>query len=248
MLVRRGFRPSATSADLPFAAEDAPALGALAEKLGHYAFRLFMRGAIEDASGFTPARTTRYLRPDQAGRFAEDLVALGLARRLPRGRYALRHPARNFGGTLEWYVARELRSRFGMDALYGLKFGTRGVGGDLDVVAAAEGKLIYLELKSSPPRHLSGEEVAAFVARLRALRPHVSLFVMDTALRLADKVVPMLTAAIRDRGAPVAPKRIVRDVWALTPHLYAVSAKGDLLANIGRALAEGLRALSPETP
>jgi hypothetical protein len=30
--------------------------------------------------------------------------------------------------------------------------------------------------------------------------------------------------------------------------LHAVSATGDLLANVGRALAEGLRALSPETP
>jgi hypothetical protein len=37
-------------------------------------------------------------------------------------------------------------------------------------------------------------------------------------------------------------------VWALTPHVYAVSAKGDLVSNIGRALAEGLRALSPEAP
>jgi hypothetical protein len=77
----------------------------------------------------------------------------------------------------------------------------------------------------------------------------VSLFVMDTALRLADKVVPMLVTALRRRGGPRStPRRIVRDVWALTPHVYAVSAKGDLVSNIGRALAEGLRALAPEAP
>jgi hypothetical protein len=249
MLVRRGFRPSATSADLPFAPEDTEVLDPLSEKLGHYAFRLFLRGAIQKAGGFAPAKTTRYLKPEQASRFAEDLVTLGLARRLPRGRYALRRAARSFGGTLEWYVARELRRRHGMDTLCGVKCGARGVGGDLDVVAAAEGKLVYLELKSSPPRHLSGEEVGAFLERVRALRPHVSLFVMDTALRLADKVLPMLVAAMRRRGrTPSAPRRIVRDVWALTPHVYAVSAKGDLVSNIGCALAEGLRALAPEAP
>ena len=116
MLVRRGFRPSATSADLPFGTEDTEATDALSDRLGHYAFRLFLRGAIQKAGGFAPAGTTRYLKADQAKRFAEELVRLGLARRLPAGRYALLHPARSFGGTLEWYVARELRRRYGMDA------------------------------------------------------------------------------------------------------------------------------------
>jgi hypothetical protein len=32
---------------------------------------------------------------------------------------------------------------------------------------------------------------------------------------------------------------------SLTPHLFAVNAKPDLVANIGRALAKGLLALAP---
>jgi hypothetical protein len=36
-----------------------------------------------------------------------------------------------------------------------------------------------------------------------------------------------------------------RELWALTPHIFAVNAKPDLVANIGRALAEGLLALAP---
>ena len=39
-------------------------------------------------------------------------------------------------------------------------------------------------------------EVAAFFDRLRLLRPDVALFVVDTALRLGDKVVPMLGAEL----------------------------------------------------
>jgi hypothetical protein len=70
---------------------------------------------------------------------------------------------------------------------------------------------------------------------------------MDTALRLSDKVVPMLREELARRHgrAPLEARRVERELWALTPHLFAVNAKPDLVANIGRALAEGLRALAP---
>jgi hypothetical protein len=247
MLARRGFHPKAAPRDLPFPPElDEPTRAQVTARLGHYAFRLFLRGAIERSASFTPGETTRFLKPGAARELAEELVSLGLAARTGANRYRLTWPARNFGGTLEWYVAQELRRRFGFDVATGLKFGARGVGGDLDIVAAAEGKLVYLELKSSPPKHLSEGEVAAFVSRLRALRPDVALFVVDTALRLSDKVLPMLVAGLeRYREDPLTPRRVERELWALTPHVYAVNAKPDLLANIGRAIAEGFLALGP---
>ena len=149
----------------------------------------------------------------------------------------------SFGPTLEWYVARELRRRLGCDVATGVKFRAPGLGGDLDVVAAVEGKLIYLELKSSPPKHLTEGEAAAFFARVQRLHPDVAVFAMDTALRLSDRVLPLLVAGM---GAGAAsPRRIERDLWALTPHLYAVSAKADLVTNVCRVVAEGLIALGP---
>ncbi|HEY3357862.1 MAG TPA: hypothetical protein VGQ83_31715 [Polyangia bacterium] len=245
MLARRGLRVAPGRPDLPFPPDLAgAAAAALAAELRHYGFRLFLRGAIRDGAGFTPAQTTRYLTPAQARACAEALVALGLARRLPRGRYALSHPARTFGGTLEWYVAWELRETLGFETARGLKLRVPGVGGDLDVVAAAEGKLVYLELKSAPPKELSRGEVAAFLQRVRALRPEVAILAMDTALRLGDKVLPLLTAELP--GAP--PRRLGRDQWALTPHLYAVNAKPDLIANVSRAIAAGFLARGPELP
>jgi hypothetical protein len=72
---------------------------------------------------------------------------------------------------------------------------------------------------------------------------------VDTALRLEDKVVPMLQGELVRRGAgAAAPRRIVRELWALTPFFYAVNARHDLMANIARAIAEGLRALAPAPP
>lgn len=249
-LRRRGLDPRPSPPDVPWPPEPEPALAeALSERLGHYAFRLFLRGAILRPEGFAPSQATRYLAAPQARAEAEELVALGLAERLPRGRYRLLRRARSFGGTLEWWLARELERRLGLAVASGVRSGAPGVGGDLDVVATGEGKLLYLETKSSPPKHLSPAEVAAFLRRVRAVRPDVALFVVDTALRLSDKVLPMFAQALADTGAPLPPpRRVFRETWALTPHLYAVNAREDLVENVCRAVAEGLRALAPPAP
>jgi hypothetical protein len=64
--------------------------------------------------------TTRYLTRDQTGAYADALVGLGLAAKVSPGRYRLKWAARNFGGTLEWYVARELARRYGFDVATGV--------------------------------------------------------------------------------------------------------------------------------
>jgi hypothetical protein len=247
MLARRGLRPEKTAGDVPCPPRlEDPLADKLSEWLGHYAFRLFFRGAIQKSAGFLPADTTRYLTKAQSKSYAEILVDLGLAEAIPRGRYRLKWAARSFGGTLEWYVGRELEQRFGFDVATGVKLHVRGVGGDLDVVAAAEGKLVYVELKSSPPKNIAAREMAAFCDRLNLLHPDVALFVVDTALRLSDKVVPMLAGEFERRGYSVsAPKRIAAQLWALTPHVYAVNGSRDLMTNIGKAIAAGFLALSP---
>jgi len=47
------------------------------------------------------------------------------------------------------------------------------------------------------------------------------------------------------RSAPTtAPRRVIREVWAVTTRLFAVGANGDLMGNVGIAVADGLRGLS----
>jgi hypothetical protein len=243
MLARRGFHPEPSRADLPFPKDlDGEVAERLTEHLGHYSFRLFLRGAIQQRGDFAPGEATRYLTAAQEKALAEALVGLGILARTRSRRYRFVRRAMSFGPTLEWYVARELRRRLGCDVATGVKFRAPGVGGDLDVVAAVEKYLVYVELKSSPPKHLTGGEVAAFFARVGRLRPAVAVFAMDTALRLSDRVLPMLVAALGDRAQP---RRLERDLWALTPHVYAVSAKSDLVTNLCRVVAEGLLELGP---
>jgi hypothetical protein len=247
MLARRGLRPSLARPDLPFRSDiSAETADALAEQLGHYAFRLFVRGVIHHGDGFTPGETTSYVSTTQARTFTETLVALGVVA-ASGDRYHLVRRASSFGGTLEWYVGRELRRWLGFDVATGVKFHARGVGGDLDLVAAAEGKLIYVELKSSPPKHLSNREVSAFFDRVRLVRPDLALFAVDTALRLSDKVVPMLTDELARRsGTAPAPCRLEKELWMLGRHLYVVNSRPDLMTNIGRVIAEGLLAHHPQ--
>lgn len=247
MLARRGLRPSNISQDVFFPLK-------LAEKaseqflgqLDHYAFRIFLRGAIQKSGSFLPEETTRYLTAAQSKEYVKFLVDLGLAERTSGGRYRLTWPVQSFGGMLEWYVAHELERRFGFQVATGVKLHARGVGGDLDVVAAAEGKLVYLELKSSPPKNLTTSEIIAFFDRVFLLRPDLTLFVVDTALRLTDKVLPMLMEELMKRRYKdgITPQRITPQLWMLTPHLYVVNGRRDLMANIGRAIGAGFLALS----
>jgi hypothetical protein len=44
------------------------------------------------------------------------------------------------------------------------------------------------------------------------------------------------------------PRRVIRDTWALTPHLYLANARQDLVENLCRAIAEGFLARGPEGP
>jgi hypothetical protein len=83
---------------------------------------------------------------------------------------------------------------------------------------------------------LSNGEVGAFFDRVRLVRPDLALFVVDTALRLSDKVVPMLTdeLARRCETAP-APCRVEKELWTLSRHLYVVNSRPDLMTNVGVA-------------
>ena len=155
MLARRGLRPQVTHPALPFPANvDDDVIERFLGLLDHYAFRLFMRGAILHPEGFVPEVATGYVTPARARAFAEALIELGLAVRIAPTRVRLVRTQTSFGGTLEWYIGRALARWLGFDVATGVKFHATRVGGGLDVVAAAEGKLVYLEVKASPPEHL----------------------------------------------------------------------------------------------
>lgn len=225
---------------------------ALYEQLKRYSFRLFLRELIARKERFRPDDLTRFCAPDVARRYLDFLLGHGIIERVGRGAYRLVNAAaRNFGGTLEWLVAQALLREFGAPALWGVRLADVAAGGDYDVLALVDRALIYVEAKSSPPKHIEAEEVAAFLGRVREVQPNLAIFLVDTELRMKDKVVPTFEAELRrlfGRGAgrrhPV--ERVVDEIFSLDGWILIANSKPSLLGNLGRCLrwwfgAEGAR-------
>jgi hypothetical protein len=210
--------------------------------LGHYSYRLFLRDVLKQRADLRPATLGRYVSPPVVARYLRFLVGAGLLRHAGRGRYRLADErVVSFGGTLEWYVAEVLRRELACDAAYGLRIAGAAHGGDYDVVAYAEGEVIYAETKSAPPRQIVQGEIGAFLDRVDTLRPDVALFVADTTLRMRDKLVPMFEAEAVRRRLGWQAIRLERETWSVGPEVYLVNADPDLARNIRTCVARHFR-------
>src|SRR5439155_128489 len=93
-------------------------------------------------------------------------------------------------------------------------------GGDYDVLACVEGEVAYVETKSAPPRQIDQSEVGAFLDRVDTLRPDLALFLVDTQLRMKDKLVPMFAAEVDRRRLGWDARRLEREIWRVGPEVY----------------------------
>jgi len=207
-----------------------------------YSFRLFLREVLNRKGGFRVSEVVRYSSPETGRKYLHSLIDLGLVKPLKGRVYCLRplSPA-SLGPTLEWFMAEILRREFACPALYGLRCKGTRFGGDYDVLASLEGRLLYMEVKSSPPKNIEGDEVHEFVSRLEDLIPHVALFFVDTELRLKDKIVPFFEAeqsAQRGwgQGPGLAVQRIADEIFFAPPRVYILSSKGSIIKNIAACL------------
>ncbi len=201
--------------------------------LHKYSFRIFLRDVIKHQHGLTPENVTRYATADVTREYLEYLVSLKLVRKKGREFMVARGPVRSFGETLEWYIAELLRREFGCEAVWGVKFRRPKVGGDYDVLAKYDGSLLYAEVKSSPPKQIYDSEISAFLDRVDDLGPEIAIFLMDTELRMKDKIVPMFEKALGDRYKdPPAVERIERELFRAGDGVFIINAKEDIRQNI----------------
>ncbi len=209
--------------------------------LHKYSFRLFLRDAIRYRHLFTAEKLTRYSTAKTVRSYIAALEEMGLAKSLSEG-YGLTRPVRSFGPTLEWYVAELLTREFGAETIWGVKFRRPEIGGDYDVIAKLDGSLLYLEVKSSPPKQIYDSEVDAFLERVNDLAPESAVFLMDTELRMKDKLVPMFEAALARKNAyPPPVVRIERELFGIDGRVFIVNAKESILQNIGVVVAGMVR-------
>lgn len=205
--------------------------------LHNYSFRLFLRDAIKHQTGFTLEQVARYATPQVTKGYIDYLLRVKIAKRTPAGFCLTKLPIRSFGETLEWYIAELLKMEFGAEAIWGAKFRRPKVGGDYDVIAKIDGSLLYMEVKSSPPKQIYDSEISAFLDRVSDLSPEIAVFFMDTELRMKDKIVPMFEDELKRRKTHPAPvKRIERELFEVGARIFIINAKESVERNIEKVL------------
>lgn len=201
--------------------------------LHKYSFRLLLRDVIKHQDFFSAGDVTRYSTANVTEEYLEYLLRIGLVRRKAGG-YRLARHIKSFGETLEWYVAEIFRREYGAEAAWGVKFKRPKVGGDYDVITKFDSALLYAEVKSSPPKQIYDREIAAFLDRVADLSPEVAVFLMDTELRMKDKIVPMFEGELRRRSS--RDKKIVRierELFRVGDRLFIINSKNSIVSNIG---------------
>lgn len=213
--------------------------------MGKYSFRLFLRDAIKHQRGFGESDVARYATGEVTGGYIRFLVEAGVAEPLGDG-YRLRRRIKSFGDTLEWFLAEIFRREFMTEALWGVKFRGQRVGGDYDLIARVDGDMLYMEIKSSPPKQIYETEAAAFLDRVEDLGPAVAVFFVDTELRMKDKMVPMFEDELRRRGGPVPSiSRMEKELFQIEDRIFIINAKDSVAVNLEKVLARHFRSRGP---
>ena len=206
--------------------------------LHKYSFRLLLRDVIKQQEQFTSEQVTRYATPGVTKKYLDYLLSVKLLSKKKRGSLAAKRPVKSFGETLEWYVAQVFTREFGSEAVWGVKFKRPKVGGDYDVIAKFDGALCYVEVKSSPPKQIYDSEVAAFLDRVEDLSPEIAVFLMDTELRMKDKIVPMFEKELAHRSPyPPAVTRMERELFTVQDRIFIINAKEDIIRNLQKVLS-----------
>src|SRR5512143_1776961 len=206
--------------------------------LHKYSFRLLLRDVIKRQEFFTLEDVTRYATPAVTGEYLDYLQSVKLIKKRPKGFALAKGPITSFGATLEWFIAEILKREFGAETVWGVKFKRPKVGGDYDVIAGFDGSLMYLEVKSSPPKQIYDSEIAAFLDRVADLAPGIAVFLMDTELRMKDKLVPMFEKELENRyEEPPEVLRLERELFQIEDRIFIVNAKESLIQNVEKVVS-----------
>lgn len=218
------------------------------ERLKNYSFRLVLRDIIKHQEAFRPQDLTRFCSVDKVEEYLVFLYKLGLIRENKKGYRLTGQPVRSLGDTLEWFVARIFTEEFEAEAIWGIRFKNSTFGGDYDVVARMGDDLVYVEVKSSPPKNIEQKDVQGFFNRIEDLLPHLAIFFVDTELRMKDKMVPLFEEELRSRHGDESLKshaviRLRDELFQINHQLFIVNSKRDIVSNFRDCFRDYWRSL-----
>ena len=209
-------------------------LGYFYRMMRRYSFRLFVRDLIQIPEGNELGALTRYCSLRTVKSYLGILAEMGIVCLTNKG-YRLLRKVPSFGQTLEWYVYEVLRREFLSPALFNVKLQNTKSGGDYDVISMVAGHLVYVEVKSSPPRGVEHQAVEAFLGRLRDLDPSIAVLFVDTELRMRDKLVPLLAEGLEREGKTGpdwAVLRLVNEIFHVRHSIYVINSRKGVYSNL----------------
>jgi hypothetical protein len=237
LLRRRGFRIYKKEPADDLLIPDKKFVDGFYEMLKKYSFRLFLRDIIKHQEFFLPVNVTRYATAEVTGDYLEYMINVGLVETTSDGFRLSVRPVKSFGETLEWFMAELFRREFLTEAIWGIRSRRPKVGGDYDLIAKVDGSILYMEIKSSPPKQIYRSEISAFLDRVSDLSPEISIFFTDTELRMKDKIVLMFEEELQQRHAdPPEVVRMEKELFRILDRIFIINAKDSIAANIEKVL------------
>ncbi|HMK49127.1 MAG TPA: hypothetical protein VK435_03675 [Thermodesulfovibrionales bacterium] len=238
LLRRRGFRIYRKEPSDDLLLPEDKYISGYYEMMKKYSFRLFLRDAIKHQAFFRLENVTRYATSEVTSDYNDYMNSIGMIERVPGGFRLASGPIKSFGETLEWFLAEIFRREFGTEAVWGIRAKRPNIGGDYDLIAKIDGSILYMEIKSSPPKQIYQTEISAFMDRFLDLHPEISIFFMDTELRMKDKIVPMFEAELKTRyKEPPALARMEKELFQTQDKLFIMNAKDSITSNIEKVLS-----------
>jgi hypothetical protein len=217
------------------------------EMMKKYSFRLVLRDIIKHQDRFRIQDLTHYCSLRVVRRYCELLSEMGTTIKERGGRYRTRvFPLYSFGPTLEWFIAEMFKREFASPAIYGVSMKKTPSGGDYDVIASWNRRLVYVEVKSSPPKGVESSEVKTFFSRIDDLLPEVAILFNDTQLRMKDKLVVMFEEELerkygRESKTLYPVERLVEELFHVQHRIFIVNSKKDVVENFHICLKDYLQ-------
>lgn len=208
----------------------------LYDAMKRYSLRLLLRDIIKHQDGFSVEMLGGFSTAEAKAKDVRRLADLGIVEEAGDGFRLSGRPVRSFGSTLEWFVAKIMEREFSSPSIWGVTFSGAKSGGDFDVVSLFEGELIYIEVKSSPPKGIEVNEVAGFLRRVNTLLPRAAVFFVDTHLRMTDRVVLLFHQEFLESMKDPFPKRLdiknlQREIFHIDHRIFICNASRDIVGN-----------------
>lgn len=211
-----------------------------------YSFRLVIRDMIKKQDAFRTKDLTHYCSEKVGKGYCDLLYEMGAIIKYGRGDYRTRvSPLHSFGPTLEWFIAEMFKREFSSPAIYGVSVKNTPSGGDYDVMASWNRRLIYVEVKSSPPKGIELREVSSFFSRIEDLLPDVAILFNDTQLRMKDKLVVLFEEELERRYEGNAKtlypvERLFEELFHIRHRIFILNSKKGIKENFKACLKDYL--------